>query len=90
MNERCYHCERIEGTPYHNQGGEERTVELRPYGPQGQLICFECAMMDEETTKANFYVMLDAVRAISPVVVIGNNRGPDPVVFANEEGENRG
>jgi len=25
--------------------------ELRPYGPNGECICFECAMKDEETTK---------------------------------------
>lgn len=25
--------------------------ECRPYGPNGEQICFECAMKDEETTK---------------------------------------
>lgn len=25
--------------------------ECRPYGPNGEQICFECAMLDEETTK---------------------------------------
>lgn len=25
--------------------------ELRPYGPNGECICFPCAMEDEETTK---------------------------------------
>ena len=25
--------------------------ELRPYGPKGERICFECAMKDEKTTK---------------------------------------
>ena len=24
--------------------------ELRPYGPKGECICFDCAMKDEETT----------------------------------------
>lgn len=24
--------------------------ELRPYGPKGENICFECGMKDEETT----------------------------------------
>lgn len=28
--------------------------ELRPYGPNGESICFECAMKDEETTKRRF------------------------------------
>ena len=25
--------------------------ECRPYGPEGEQICFECAMKDEETTQ---------------------------------------
>ena len=25
--------------------------ELRPYGPNGECICFSCGMKDEETTK---------------------------------------
>lgn len=25
--------------------------ECRPYGPNGEQVCFECAMKDEETTK---------------------------------------
>lgn len=24
--------------------------ELRPYGPNGEAICYECGMKDEETT----------------------------------------
>lgn len=24
--------------------------ELRPYGPKGECICFECGMRDEKTT----------------------------------------
>jgi hypothetical protein len=26
-------------------------AECRPYGPNDEQICFECAMKDEETTK---------------------------------------
>jgi hypothetical protein len=30
--------------------------ELRPYGPPGKtMICFDCAMKDEEGTKQRFY-----------------------------------
>ncbi len=25
--------------------------ELRPYGPNGECICFKCAMKDKETTE---------------------------------------
>jgi hypothetical protein len=33
--------------------------ELRPYGPNNENICFDCAMKDEETTKRKFREMLD-------------------------------
>ncbi len=26
--------------------------ELRPYGPNGECVCFRCAMKDEESCKA--------------------------------------
>lgn len=28
--------------------------ELRPYGPNGENICFDCAMKDEETAMRRF------------------------------------
>lgn len=28
--------------------------ELRPYGPNKECICFDCAIKDEETTKKQF------------------------------------
>lgn len=31
-----------------------KIAELRPYGPKGETICFECAMKDEETMKRRF------------------------------------
>jgi hypothetical protein len=38
--EKCAHC------------GAKK--ELRPYGPNRERLCFECAMKDEETTKRIF------------------------------------
>lgn len=29
-------------------------AELRPYGPNGEKVCFECAMKDEAAAKAQF------------------------------------
>lgn len=29
-----------------------RVTELRPYGPNGEDICFSCGMKDQEATKA--------------------------------------
>lgn len=28
--------------------------EVRPYGPKGEWICFDCAMKDEATTERQF------------------------------------
>jgi len=31
-----------------------KIAELRPYGPNGECICFECGMKDEATTAKMF------------------------------------
>lgn len=33
--------------------------ELRPYGPNNESICFDCAMKDEATTMIKFREFLD-------------------------------
>lgn len=33
--------------------------ELRPYGPNGEKICFECAMKDPDTTRRKFLDRLE-------------------------------
>ena len=33
--------------------------ELRPYGPNGENICFTCGMKDEKTTLAKFTERLE-------------------------------
>jgi formylmethanofuran dehydrogenase subunit E len=33
-------------------------AELRPYGPNGSVICFKCAMKDEEGTAKRFSELL--------------------------------
>ena len=35
------------------------TDELRPYGPNNENICYDCAMKDEATTRRKFREMLD-------------------------------
>jgi len=37
-----------------------KIAELRPYGPKGECICFECGMKDEKTTSGKF---VQAIRA---------------------------
>lgn len=39
--------------------------ELRPYGPNGERICYECGMKDEKTTKKQFSKVLNGVQDIS-------------------------
>lgn len=29
-----------------------KTAELRPYGPKGERICFDCGMKDKKTTNS--------------------------------------
>ena len=31
-----------------------KTEELRPYGPNGENVCFDCMMKDEEAAKRQF------------------------------------
>lgn len=33
--------------------------ELRPYGPKGENICFDCGMKNEEATSAAFDALVD-------------------------------
>ena len=39
-------------------GGVE---ELRPYGPGGSMVCFDCAMKDPKGTEARFEQRLDGI-----------------------------
>lgn len=58
--------------------------ELRPYGPGGRNICFPCMKASperEETAKANFMALLDGVGAMTGIVSIGTDAGPQPVVL---------
>jgi hypothetical protein len=36
-----------------------KIAELRPYGANGEWICFKCAMKDEATTSARFGAILE-------------------------------
>lgn len=40
--------------------------ELRPYGANGEFICFDCGMKDIETTKARFTAIIKAVTENPP------------------------
>jgi len=36
-----------------------KVAELRPYGPNGENICFDCGMKDEKTTKKQFLSIIN-------------------------------
>lgn len=36
-----------------------KVAELRPYGPNGEKICFECGMKNRDTTEAAFKKLLE-------------------------------
>ena len=46
--------EAIEMTPPANCQKCGKYAELRPYGANGEYICFPCGMKDEATTKRRF------------------------------------
>lgn len=80
---RCCQCGRAADKTLNER--RKMTVELRPYGPGGADICFECATGTpeaEEQTKQAFGALLDAAGAMSPtgtmVIGAGHDRGPDP------------
>jgi hypothetical protein len=51
-----------------------KKAELRPYGPNGESICFACGMKDEETTMKKFFGLLDNTDAL----VVGGDEEPKP------------
>ena len=59
------------------------TNDLRPYGPKGAAVCFDCAMSTPERkaeAEYNFAVQLDAA---GPVAMIdGTEVGPYPAKHA--------
>jgi len=65
---KCYKCGEPEG---------KGPRELRPYGPKGEMVCYECAMKQKDITDAMFAKQLEAA---GPIVVIdGSNVGPYPL-----------
>jgi hypothetical protein len=36
-----------------------KMAELRPYGPNGEKVCFDCGMRDEEAAKAQFHKYME-------------------------------
>lgn len=57
-------------------------VDLRPYGPNGDRCCFDCAMLpeNEERTKQMFHEAVDRAMSMGTgAVYLGSSEGPLPV-----------
>lgn len=56
-------------------------VELRPYGVNGALICYECMVNDpvrEAEAKRQLHARLDVASEDTGVAAIGHPGGPQP------------
>ena len=70
----CYLCKAVDLEP----DGQGDAVELRPYGPGGKMICFNCMTSSPEReaeAKRQFGAQLDAC---GDVAIIGETTGPRP------------
>lgn len=76
----CYQCNRKNGP-----GG----AELRPYGPRGEWVCFDCAFATPKAqaqTEASFVQQLNAAEQADEdgVAAIGTEAGPIPLRTLSE------
>ncbi len=81
MAEVCVYCGLPEDHTLDERG--KFIVELRPYGPGGAPVCFDCGTNPEHQaqTEAAFGALLGANEAISPVgvaMIDGSSEGPKP------------
>jgi hypothetical protein len=63
-------------------------ADLRPYGPEGGLICFVCAFATPEAaarTRAAFDSLTEATGAVTPLIAIGGSNGPTSLPDAIKE-----
>jgi len=66
MTNKCYLCP-----------PDAPRTELRPYGPRGQWVCYDCAMKPENkaATEAAMEVAMRAAYEASDIVTIGTEDG---------------
>lgn len=74
---KCCHCKKVEDHTLNEKNKVK--VGLRPYGPDGALVCFTCAFATPERraqTEAQFKKALDGIDG--PAVFTPN--GPAPLI----------
>ena len=67
---KCIYCESTE-------------EELRPYGPNGSMVCFPCAMSTKERQEEAKYMFLTQLAACGEGAIIGTEAGPIPATRKN-------
>ncbi len=74
----CHHCGDAENFPRDPAKG--RQVELRPYGPGGAQVCFQCAMepKNKKQTERNYGVQLETNEVVGGGAALLTSDGPVP------------
>lgn len=71
-NDRCCVCNRAEDRSVDPETNKFR-CELRPYGPGGKPICFQCAMSSPERTAEARSAMRRSLEAVGDAVVLDDH-----------------
>lgn len=67
LNDRCHYCQSVD-------------ADLRPYGPGGAFVCFDCAMSTPERKKQTEQAFEQQLEACgNGPIVIGEVVGPYPL-----------
>jgi hypothetical protein len=56
----------------------DKNGDLRPYGPDCAMVCFECAMKTPERAHFTGLVYMAQMEMVKGAVVIGTEAGPYP------------
>ena len=75
----CHYCGRTENFPRVESRGPQ--VELRPYGPGGACVCFQCMTATPEReaqARRKFGAQLEAAEAAGSGVSTLTSGGPEP------------
>lgn len=70
MTKSCHHC--------------GKQTDLRPYGPKGEWVCFDCAFSTPERKAATEQQFAEQLNAAGPVSLLTDN---GPVPFEPTKGE---
>lgn len=76
---RCHYCHKEEDL---NKGPDGKIIrDLRPYGPNNSLVCFDCGTSKEHVkdTSANYINMFYTMSKITDASMLTND-GPIPYI----------